>query len=68
MLRFCRVRFPFTFMGLIALGIGMWIVVYLALRPELDTASRGLAAATAAVCFGFGLYVLIRRVRRGPQH
>ena len=61
-------RFPFTFMGVLALAIGAWVVVYLALHPGLDAGSRGLAAATALVCFGFGIYVLVRRVRRGPQH
>ncbi|HYM65763.1 MAG TPA: hypothetical protein VEW68_00580 [Patescibacteria group bacterium] len=61
-------RFPFTFMGAMALGIGLWIVVYLAAHQGLDPASREMALATAAVCFGFGAYVAIRRLRRGPQH
>jgi polyferredoxin len=62
------VRFPFTFMGIVALAIGVWIVAYLASRPALDPTSRELAAGTAVVCFAFALYVAIRRVRRGPQH
>ena len=61
-------RFPFTFMGVLALGIGLWVVFYLALHHELDAVSQGLAVATATVCFGFGAYVLIRRVRRGSTH
>ena len=61
-------RFPFTFMGVMALGIGLWVVLYLALHRELDPVSQGLALGTAVLCFGFGAYVLIRRVRRGPQH
>ena len=68
MLGFGRVRFPFTFMGLMALAFGVWVVVYLAGHRTLDEVSQGLAAATAAACFGFAAYVLIRRVRRGPQH
>src|SRR5206468_2280423 len=68
LLRFGRVRFPFTFMGLMALAMGGWAVTYLAGHPTLDAASWALAAATAVVCFGFAAYVLIRRVRRGPQH
>jgi polyferredoxin len=68
LLRFCRVRFPFTFMGLVALAIGVWIAAYLAVRPALDPVSRALAAGTAVMCFAFGVYVVIRRVRRGPQH
>lgn len=73
--RFCRLliafqglRFPFTFLGFIALAIGAWVVVYLAAHRSLDAVSQDLAAATAVVCFGFGLYVLIRRLMRGPQH
>jgi hypothetical protein len=62
------VRFPFTFMGVLAFGIGVWVVLYLATHPALDAFSRDLAAGTAAVCLGFGLYVLVRRVIRGPQH
>jgi EamA domain-containing membrane protein RarD len=61
-------RFPFTFLGFIALAIGAWVVVYLAGHRSLDAVSQQLAAATAVVCFGFGLYVLIRRLMRGPQH
>jgi hypothetical protein len=62
------VRFPFTFLGIIALAIGIWVVAYLALHRSLDVFSQELAGATALVCFGFGLYVLIRRVTHGPQH
>jgi hypothetical protein len=62
------VRFPFTFIGLLALAIGVWVVLYLLAHPALDPVSRGLAGGTALLCFGFGAYVLIRRVRRGPQH
>lgn len=54
-------------MGVMALGIGLWVVAYLAIHRSLDAASEGLAAGTAVVCFGFGLYVLIRRFVRGPQ-
>jgi EamA domain-containing membrane protein RarD len=55
-------------MGLMALAIGVWVVLYVAAHRSLDTGSQELAWATAVVCFGFGAYVLIRRVRRGPQH
>jgi len=68
LLRFARVRFPFTFMGVMAIGIGVWVVAYLAGHRGLDQTTQAWAAATALVCFGFGAYVLIRRVRRGPQH
>jgi hypothetical protein len=68
LLGFGRVRFPFTFMGLLALAMGLWVVAYLAGHHSLDPVSRDLAGGTALVCFGFAAYVLIRRVRRGPQH
>jgi hypothetical protein len=55
-------------MGLMALAIGVWVVVYLASHRALDPGAQGLAAGTALVCFGFAAYVLFRRVRRGPQH
>lgn len=63
-----RVRFPFTFMGGLALGIGFWVFAYLAGHRDMDVLSQEVAAASGIVCFGFGGYVLIRRVRRGPQH
>ena len=55
-------------MGVMALGIGLWVVVYLAGHPGLDSGSRGIAAAAAVLAWGFAAYVLIRRIRRGPQH
>ena len=50
-----------------ALVFGLWVVVYLT-GHQLDPASRTLAIATVAVSWAFGVYVVIRRVRRGPQH
>ncbi|TMC53349.1 MAG: hypothetical protein E6J20_06705 [Chloroflexi bacterium] len=61
-------RFPFTFMGFMALAIGIWVVAYLAVHRTLDPISQDLAAATAVVCFIFAGYVLVRRVTHGPQH
>jgi uncharacterized membrane protein len=66
-LAFLPVRFPFTFLGVMALLIGAWIVVYLT-GHRLDPASQALALATVLVSWGFGLYVVVRRVRRGPEH
>jgi type VI protein secretion system component VasK len=62
------VRFPFTFLGVMALVIGLWVIVYLVGHRELDPFSRGLAIAAAVGSWAFGGYVVIRRVRRGPQH
>ena len=61
-------RFPFTFIGVLALAIGVWVLVYLVGHRSLDAVSQELAGGTALVCFGFAAYVLIRRVMRGPQH
>ncbi|HEX2647342.1 MAG TPA: hypothetical protein VHO95_08945 [Candidatus Dormibacteraeota bacterium] len=61
-------RFPFTFMGVMALGLGVFVVAYLGVHRGLDAASQDMALGAAVACFGFGAYVLIRRVRRGPQH
>ena len=55
-------------MGLMALGLGLWVLVYLAGHPLLDPASRGIAAVTVVLAWGLAAYVLIRRIRRGPQH
>jgi hypothetical protein len=54
-------------MGLLALGIGLWVLVYLAWHRSLDPGSQGTALATSVICFGVGADVLIRRVRRGPE-
>jgi len=55
-------------MGLMALGIGIWVVVYLAGHRGLDPAAQTIAGATVLISWSFALYVLVRRVRRGPQH
>ena len=62
------VRCPFTFLGITALVFGLWVVVYVLSHPALDPGSRDLAIATVVGSWGFGLYVVVRRVRRGPQH
>src|SRR5437773_10967531 len=68
LLGFGRVRFPFTFMGIMALAIGLWVVVYLAGHRSLDPVAQELAGATAVACFGLAAYVFIRGVGRCPQH
>jgi hypothetical protein len=55
-------------MGLMALGLGIWVLVYLAMHRGLDPGSQGIGLVTVAICLGLGLYVLVRRIRRGPQH
>jgi len=55
-------------MGVMALGIGLWVAFYLGGHPGLDPFSKGVAGVTALASLAFGAYVLIRRIRRGPQH
>jgi len=55
-------------MGVMALGIGLWVLAYMAGHPSLDPVSQAIAAATVLISWSFGAYVLIRRLRRGPQH
>jgi hypothetical protein len=61
-------RFPFTFMGVMALGIGIWVVAYLTVHKGLDAGSQAIAVATILISWTFSVYVLVRRLRRGPQH
>jgi hypothetical protein len=51
-----------------ALGLGLWVLVYLAGHRGLDAASQGIGLATVAICLVFGVYVVVRRIRRGPQN
>ena len=55
-------------MGVMALGIGIWVLAYLVGHRGLDPVSQVIAAATILISWSFGAYVLVRRVRRGPQH
>lgn len=55
-------------MGVLALAIGLWVVVYLAGHRTLDAGAQALAGGTALACFVFGAYVLVRRVIRGAQN
>ncbi len=55
-------------MGLMALALGAWVLVYLATHPSMDALALVIGLVTAIICFGFGAYVLVRRLRHGPQH
>ena len=58
-------RFPFTFMGIVSLGVGIFVVVYLSGHRGLDPVATGVALAAAALAFGFGAYILLGRAGRG---
>lgn len=51
-----------------AIGVAIWIAVYLAGHRDLDQGSVWIAYATALGAFGFGAYVIVRRLRRGPDN
>jgi hypothetical protein len=57
-------RFPFTFMGLMSVGLAVWATAYLVLRRPTDPVEVGVAATTIVLALGFGAYVLLRRFRR----
>ena len=61
-------RFPFTFMGVMALGIGVFAAFYVAAHRGMDPLSEGIVVFTAVISFGFGVYVLIWRIRGGVEH
>ncbi len=61
------VRFPFTFMGLLSVGFGAWMAFYFGRHPFSDPVVALSAWAAAALMVAFGGYVLVRRLRHGPQ-
>lgn len=56
------VRYPFFFMGLLSLLMGlMFIVWFLAFKPD-GAVSGGIEFAMAVVMIAFGSYVIWRRI------
>jgi hypothetical protein len=58
-------RFPFTFMGLLSIALGAWIVGYLILHPARDGLTVGLEVVPALALFAFGGWLLYRRAAHG---
>ena len=58
-------RFPFTFMGLLSIGMGFWIGLYAVTHPSHDGVTIVLERFSAALFLAFGAYVLYRRVAHG---
>jgi len=54
-------------MGFLSVAFGAWMAFYFGLHPFRDPVLMASAWAAAALSLGFGAYVLIRRVRQGPQ-
>lgn len=58
-------RFPFTFMGLLSIALGAWIVGYLLLHPSSDGVTVGLEVVPALALFAFGGWLVYRHAVRG---
>ncbi|HZV53273.1 MAG TPA: hypothetical protein VFD49_26345 [Candidatus Dormibacteraeota bacterium] len=56
------VRFPFTFMGVLCLALGLWIMIYLMVRGPDGPVSGGIEVAMAFVLIAFGSWVVWRRL------
>ena len=54
-------------MGLLSLGFGAWMAFYFGQHPLRDPFVAFSAWAAAALMLAFGAFVLVRRVRHGPQ-
>ena len=60
-------RFPFTFMGLVSLAFGLWTAAYFATHRGFDPMVVLSGWVLAAVMLGFGAFLVLRRLRHGPQ-
>lgn len=54
-------RFPFTFMGFLSLGLGVWIMVYFLIHKPDGPVSGGIEVAMAFLMIAFGSWVVWRR-------
>lgn len=60
-------RFPFTFMGIMSLVLGVWIMLYFVVRKPDGPVSGGIEVAVAFVMIAFGSWVVWRRLT-GREH
>ena len=51
-----------------AIVIGLLVPFYLIAHPGLDPVSVWISYATALAALCFGVYVVVRRLRRGPDN
>jgi hypothetical protein len=59
-------RFPFTFMGLMSIGLALWAGIYLAIHRPQDPFTLVVAAAGLSIALGLGIYVVVRRMGGQP--
>ena len=62
-----RVRFPFTFMALLAIAMGVWILSYVRVGTPTDPIAHAIAAGAGISFLIVGAYLLLRRVLFGRQ-
>lgn len=60
-------RFPFTFMGVLSLVLGVWTMVYFMTRGPDGPVSGGIEVAMALVMIAFGSWVVWRRLTGREQ-
>ena len=62
-------RFPFTFMGVFSLAVGLWMFFFLITHPHMDPFAGGLVTMSAFLMVAFGSFVVYRRYqeRRGAD-
>ena len=60
-------RFPFTFMGLLSLAMGVWMFAYLITHPHVDAMTGGLTMMSAFLMVAFGSFVAYRRFVKGDR-
>ena len=60
-------RYPFTFMGVFSLAVGVWMFLYLILHPHSDPFAAGLVTMSAFLMVAFGSFVVYRRFVQGKR-
>jgi hypothetical protein len=56
-------RFPFTFIGILSLALGVWIFLYFIFARPDGPVSGGIEVAAGFVMIAFGSWVVWRRLR-----
>ena len=61
-------RFPFTFMGVVSLAFGAWVVAYVtAFHRPADPFTEVMEATAGLLSAGLGVYLIGRRIRHGRE-
>jgi hypothetical protein len=60
-----RMRFPFTFMGILSVALGLWIAAYFLGHPTHDAVLIVLEVLPAGGLLAFGGWLVVRRISSG---